>query len=138
MGTLLDDQIRRERFKNALSHVRVHRLREIDGNKEYEYRIFVLTDACEGRIYRLKMSNHRPLGLGAPQEGRYVATTITARKGRLVLAFGEYPKEGGESVHLGMLEYDEHEYDKVPKHVVEYLAEGTVPVADDEHNPYKE
>lgn len=102
----------------------------------FGYRVYVIKGEAQARIFRLERQLSTAASESAPpQEGRYVSATVTLLRGRFLLAFAEFPKDGGESIHHDMLEYDEREYDKVPQHIVQYLATGVVPVVDGEFPP---
>jgi len=136
--TITDDQKKtaREKLIKVVSSV-VPELTRVEANPQFGYGVFLLSNAGHARIYRVQRGLSKAHNeIAPPQEGRYVAATVTLlKKNDLVLAYGEYPKDGGESVHLGMLKYDDHEYDKIPDHIVDFLVTGKVPIADDNALP---
>lgn len=108
-------------------------------DRKFGYRIVGLKDEDQGRIFRAPRRHLqlvKPLGkpeLEIPTTGKFVAMAIDPRTQKLILAYKEFPEGGGESVMLGALMYDEREYDKGSRQIIDFLTNGVVPVADNEY-----
>lgn len=100
----------------------------------FVYRMFKLPNEDQARIFR--MSRKEVIGStnnDVPVKGMFVSAAMHPKLNQLCLAFSSFPKDGGESVVHGMLAYDTRELEKGTRHIVEYFAKGTVPVADNEY-----
>jgi hypothetical protein len=61
-----------------------------------------------------------------------VAAAVDPELQKLALAFGAFPEDGGESQYSSALAYNENEYLKGSHHVIDFLNDGIVPIADGE------
>jgi hypothetical protein len=105
----------------------------LENDPGFGYRIYKLKDENQARVFRLPRTNTRDLTAPPPTKGLFVAVTVHPEKKQLVLAYMEFPKDGGESVAHAMLAYDPREYRKAAPQIVNFLANSRIPVADEEY-----
>lgn len=103
---------------------------------DYTYFTYMLNGEDQARLFRVHHEHITPATLHQPPtSGRFVSAAVMPMTGQLILAYCEFPEGGGESQQLGALGYDSREMEKAPRHVAEYLINGTVPTADGEYDP---
>lgn len=114
-------------------------LNSLENDPGFGYRVAFLPGEDQARIFRVPrrtLKLVKPLGEPeppVPTKGIFVSAAVHPEKKQLVLAYGEFPKDGGESFYHGILAYDEREYRKGAPHIVDFLSKGKVPVADEEY-----
>lgn len=101
----------------------------------FGYRMYRLSNEDQARVFRMaRQKGRRSDEMAPPTTGKFVAVAIDPKTQKVTLAYGEFPKGGGESQYHAMLGYDMREYGKAPMQVMEYLTYGKIPVADGDYD----